>query len=34
VIVDGSKQAPGRLSCADDVLKAETRYEAVSFSRG
>jgi Sucrase/ferredoxin-like len=34
VIVDGSRQAPGLLTCADDVLKAETRYEAVSFSRG
>jgi hypothetical protein len=31
VIVAGSKQAPGLLTCADDVPKAEIRYEAVSF---
>jgi hypothetical protein len=33
VIVTGSKQAPGLLSRAGDVPKAEIRYEEVSFSR-
>ncbi len=33
VIVAESKLAPTLLSCADDIPKAETRYETLSFSR-
>jgi len=33
VVLAGAKTAPTFLSCADDLPKAETHYEAVAFTR-